>query len=310
MIIVNGIAFNVLRSPEFVIAMQAVADFGRGCVPPSSEAVKTKQVGIIDLNVTEGSKVGWGIDWQRSIEFDNFPFEDLIREEMMFRVMFNTFFRRSNIREEIDALWDAKDQLPKDFKAENWMTALGLTPKKTELERREPPQRRPYDGPNGTSDEAKRIAAAALSAVKDAAAASAAVATMGRGKIEELFVAVVKETLRLHPPAPFIIRQCDEDCNIKGFNIMKDPATTVEMDPRSSLSFDSHYYQALTQKQGLFQSDAALLTSIGLARLARQLQNGNAFMVQFAKSMLKMGAIEVLTGNAGEIRKKCCVENP
>ncbi|KAF9607409.1 hypothetical protein IFM89_035547 [Coptis chinensis] len=89
-----------------------------------------------------------------------------------------------------------------------------------------------------------------------------------------------------------------------------DPATTVEMDPRSSLSFDSHYYQALTQKQGLFQSDAALLTNIGSARLARQLQNGNAFMVQFAKSMLKMGAIEVLTGNAGEIRKKCRVVNP
>ncbi|KAF9624799.1 hypothetical protein IFM89_014184 [Coptis chinensis] len=48
--------------------------------------------------------------------------EDLIREEMMFRVMFNTSFIRSNIllliREEIDALWDAKDQLPKDFKAE------------------------------------------------------------------------------------------------------------------------------------------------------------------------------------------------
>ncbi|KAF9601370.1 hypothetical protein IFM89_019102 [Coptis chinensis] len=44
--------------------------------------------------------------------------EDLICEEMMFRVMFNTFFIRSNIREEIYALWDAKDQLPKDFKAE------------------------------------------------------------------------------------------------------------------------------------------------------------------------------------------------
>ncbi|KAK3020957.1 hypothetical protein RJ639_046321 [Escallonia herrerae] len=48
--------------------------------------------------------------------------EDMEREEMMFRVMFNTAFIRSNIlmlnRDEIDILWDAKDQFPKDFRAE------------------------------------------------------------------------------------------------------------------------------------------------------------------------------------------------
>ncbi|CAK9183315.1 unnamed protein product [Ilex paraguariensis] len=49
-------------------------------------------------------------------------YDDMEREEMMFRVMFNTAFIRSNIlmltREEIDILWDAKDQFPKDFRAE------------------------------------------------------------------------------------------------------------------------------------------------------------------------------------------------
>jgi formin 2 len=48
--------------------------------------------------------------------------EDLVREEMMFRVMFHTAFVRANIlmliRDEIDTLWDAKDQFPKDFRAE------------------------------------------------------------------------------------------------------------------------------------------------------------------------------------------------
>nr|KYP55785.1 Formin-like protein 20 [Cajanus cajan] len=48
--------------------------------------------------------------------------EDFVREEMMFRVMFHTAFVRSNIltlsRDEIDILWDAKDQFPKDFKFE------------------------------------------------------------------------------------------------------------------------------------------------------------------------------------------------
>lgn len=47
---------------------------------------------------------------------------DLEREQMMFRVMFNTAFIRSNIlmlnRDEIDTPWNLKDQFPKDFRAE------------------------------------------------------------------------------------------------------------------------------------------------------------------------------------------------
>lgn len=48
--------------------------------------------------------------------------DDFVREEMMFRVMFHSSFIRSNIlslsREEVDVLWDAKDQFSKDFRAE------------------------------------------------------------------------------------------------------------------------------------------------------------------------------------------------
>ncbi|XP_058114083.1 formin-like protein 18 isoform X3 [Magnolia sinica] len=48
--------------------------------------------------------------------------EDLEHEKMMFRVMFNTAFIRSNIlmlnRDSIDILWDAKDRFSKDFRAE------------------------------------------------------------------------------------------------------------------------------------------------------------------------------------------------
>ncbi|KAK4435769.1 Formin-like protein 18 [Sesamum alatum] len=48
--------------------------------------------------------------------------ENLEHEEMMFRVMFNTAFIRSNIlmlnRDEIDILWNARDHFPKDFRAE------------------------------------------------------------------------------------------------------------------------------------------------------------------------------------------------
>ena len=48
--------------------------------------------------------------------------DDWEHENIIFRAMFNTSFIRSNIlilnRDEIDMLWDAKDQFPKDFKAE------------------------------------------------------------------------------------------------------------------------------------------------------------------------------------------------
>lgn len=48
--------------------------------------------------------------------------EDLIREEMMFRVMFHTAFIRLNVlmlnRDEVDVRWDVKVKFPEDFVAE------------------------------------------------------------------------------------------------------------------------------------------------------------------------------------------------
>lgn len=48
--------------------------------------------------------------------------DDLEREEMIYRVMFNTAFVRSNVllltRDEVDFLWDVKDLFSKEFKAE------------------------------------------------------------------------------------------------------------------------------------------------------------------------------------------------
>ncbi|KAG8636647.1 hypothetical protein MANES_15G018500v8 [Manihot esculenta] len=83
--------------------------------------------------------------------------------------------------------------------------------------------------------------------------------------------------------------------------------TTVDMDPGSSLSFDSHYFEALFQNKGLFQSDATLLTDPEAARLSRTFQNQGAFFARFGQSMVKMGSI--VSGEEGEIRKNCRVVN-
>lgn len=88
---------------------------------------------------------------------------------------------------------------------------------------------------------------------------------------------------------------------------LNDTTTTVVMDPGSSLKFDSDYYAILKQHKGLFQSDAALLT--GASNIVLELDDNNKFFTEFAQSMKRMGAVEILTGTAGEIRKKCGVVN-
>ncbi|KAK6125135.1 hypothetical protein DH2020_041101 [Rehmannia glutinosa] len=63
---------------------------------------------------------------------------------------------------------------------QGWMTYLGLGSKKTLSPGQGQLEKRPSIGQNGASEDAKRLAAAALSAVKDAAG----LATTGSGKLE------------------------------------------------------------------------------------------------------------------------------
>ncbi|KAL4304996.1 hypothetical protein HN51_039182 [Arachis hypogaea] len=90
---------------------------------------------------------------------------------------------------------------------------------------------------------------------------------------------------------------------------LSDTTTTVELDPNGSTKFDNDYYNILVQNKGLFQSDAALLTTKTSRNIVNELRNQNKFYTEFGQSMQRMGAIEVLTGSAGEIRHKCSVVN-
>ena len=60
------------------------------------------------------------------------------------------------------------------------MVALGILPEKALESKNQVAQKRPAESKNGTSEEAKKLAAAALSAVRDASVAAAA----GKGKIQ------------------------------------------------------------------------------------------------------------------------------
>ncbi|KAG8656810.1 hypothetical protein MANES_03G009200v8 [Manihot esculenta] len=63
---------------------------------------------------------------------------DLEREQLMFRVVFNTAFINSNIlmlnRDEIDTLWNVKDKFPKDFRAEVLFSEMDSTSSRTSID--------------------------------------------------------------------------------------------------------------------------------------------------------------------------------
>ncbi|VAI79665.1 unnamed protein product [Triticum turgidum subsp. durum] len=90
-----------------------------------------------------------------------------------------------------------------------------------------------------------------------------------------------------------------------------DNTTIVEMDPGSFLTFDTSYYRGLLKRRGLFQSDAALITDAAARADVESVAKGpsEVFFQVFARSMVRMGMIEVKTGGEGEIRRHCAIVN-
>lgn len=86
---------------------------------------------------------------------------------------------------------------------------------------------------------------------------------------------------------------------------------TQVLDVRTPDAFDNKYYFDLIAKQGLFRSDQGLMDHPATKRMATRFSlNQAAFFDQFSRSMVKMSQMDVLTGNAGEIRLNCAVPNP
>ncbi|GAV91566.1 peroxidase domain-containing protein [Cephalotus follicularis] len=74
--------------------------------------------------------------------------------------------------------------------------------------------------------------------------------------------------------------------------------------------FDTAYYSDLLHSRGLLHSDQALFSGGSTDDLVTTYSyNPLAFFAAFAKSMVKMGNIEPLTGNQGQIRRNCRVVN-
>ncbi|KAA8536700.1 hypothetical protein F0562_029178 [Nyssa sinensis] len=85
---------------------------------------------------------------------------------------------------------------------------------------------------------------------------------------------------------------------------------TVPLDVLTPNRLDNKYYMDLKNHHGLLTSDQTLLTSPSTAGIVRNnARHGAAWANKFAAAMVRMGSIDVLTGNQGEIRKNCRVVN-
>ncbi|KAI6694552.1 hypothetical protein NL676_022262 [Syzygium grande] len=84
---------------------------------------------------------------------------------------------------------------------------------------------------------------------------------------------------------------------------------TVPLDSITANTLDNSYYFQLLKLRGLLTSDETLHTSPSTSGMVvNNVKNGFGWSMKFANAMVKMGSIDVLTGNQ-EIRKLCGVVN-
>ncbi|XP_043717319.1 peroxidase 20 [Telopea speciosissima] len=88
----------------------------------------------------------------------------------------------------------------------------------------------------------------------------------------------------------------------------------IPLDFITPARFDNKYYINLLQGKGLLISDNVLVTQDHEGTIVKRVwayaSDQQLFFNSFAKSMIKMGNINVLTGEQGEIRRNCRFVNP
>ncbi|KAE9447195.1 hypothetical protein C3L33_20893, partial [Rhododendron williamsianum] len=89
-------------------------------------------------------------------------------------------------------------------------------------------------------------------------------------------------------------------------NVDKSNTKLAPLDTATAYMFDNTYYDNLVSNSGLLESDQALMGDpVAASLVSSYSMYPYMFSQDFGASMVKMGSIGVLTGQVGEIRKKC-----
>lgn len=84
----------------------------------------------------------------------------------------------------------------------------------------------------------------------------------------------------------------------------------VVLDASTPNRLDNKYYTGLKNHRGLLTSDQTLLTSPSTRPMVLiNAKHSSIWARKFAKAMVHMGSIDVLTGSQGEIRRRCSIVN-
>ncbi|KAJ8899022.1 hypothetical protein K2173_008845 [Erythroxylum novogranatense] len=88
-----------------------------------------------------------------------------------------------------------------------------------------------------------------------------------------------------------------------------DSGTLIQLDSTPT-RLDNRYYVELTKKRGLLSSDQTLFDSASTQQMViNDASNAATWAAKYARAMVHMGSIDVLTGTQGEIRRRCNVVN-
>ncbi|KAK1274505.1 Peroxidase 60 [Acorus gramineus] len=79
----------------------------------------------------------------------------------------------------------------------------------------------------------------------------------------------------------------------------------LDQNPSSTNVVDNSYYKQILMKRGVLQIDQELALDPATRPTVSYIAGGFGFPTQFGAAMVKLGAVEVLTGSQGEIRRSC-----